>query len=68
MAGTHIVVHYHELWLKGRNRDFFLHKLRLAIKRALEGLAVRRITQPGDRMVIEEGTRALEAYVEARLK
>src|SRR6266566_6695164 len=53
MAGTHIVVHYHELWLKGRNRDFFLHKLRLAIKRALEGLEVTRITQPGDRMVIE---------------
>src|SRR3989442_256756 len=53
MAGTHIVVHYHELWLKGRNRDFFLHKLRLAIKLALEGLAVRRIRQPGDRMVIE---------------
>jgi len=53
MSGAHIVVHYHELWLKGGNRDFFLHKLRLAMKRALEGLRVARIVQPGDRYVIE---------------
>jgi len=24
---SHIVVHYHELWLKRGNRAFFLHKL-----------------------------------------
>ena len=53
MAAAHIVVHYHELWLKGGNRDFFLSKLRLALRRALEGLRVARITQPGDRYVIE---------------
>src|SRR3989442_3590891 len=68
MAGTHIVVHYHELWLKGRNRDFFLHKLRLAIKLALEGLAVRRITQPGDRMVIELAPEADSTAALARLE
>ncbi len=53
MSAAHIVVHYHELWLKGGNRDFFLHKLRQALRCALEGLAVRRITQPGDRFVVE---------------
>jgi thiamine biosynthesis protein ThiI len=53
MTGSFLVVHYHELWLKGRNRDFFLHKLRLALRRALEGLPVVRITQPGDRFMIE---------------
>jgi thiamine biosynthesis protein ThiI len=53
MSGAHIVVHYHELWLKGGNRDFFLHKLRLAMRRTLEGLRVARIVQPGDRYVIE---------------
>ena len=53
MSGAHIVVHYHELWLKGGNRDFFLHKLRLAMRRSLEGLRVARIVQPGDRYVIE---------------
>jgi thiamine biosynthesis protein ThiI len=48
-----IVVHYHELWLKGRNRNFFLAKLSLALRRALDGLSVTRIGRPGDRMLIE---------------
>ena len=52
-ASTHIVVHYHELWLKLGNRPFFLHQLRRALRRALEGIAVARITQPGDRYLIE---------------
>jgi thiamine biosynthesis protein ThiI len=50
---ANIVVHYHELWLKGGNRKFFLHKLRVALRRALEDLAIRRITQPSNRYVIE---------------
>jgi len=53
MVPIHIVVHYHELWLKQGNRKFFLHKLREAMRRALEGIALKRITQPSDRYVIE---------------
>lgn len=53
MSTGHIVVHYHELWLKGGNRRFFLHKLRLALRRALEGIAISRISEPADRLVIE---------------
>jgi len=53
-----IVVHYHELWLKGRNRKFFLGKLEIALRRALDGLAVERIDRPGDRLVIELGEAA----------
>ncbi len=58
-----IVVHYHEIWLKGGNRRFFLSKLHIALKRALEGLPVERILRPGDRMLIEfgEGASAEEA-------
>jgi thiamine biosynthesis protein ThiI len=58
-----IVVHYHELWLKGGNRRFFLSKLHMALKRALEGLRVERILRPGDRMLIEfaEGAALEEA-------
>src|SRR5713226_8815311 len=55
MAKPVIVVHYHELWLKGGNRRFFLSKLHMALKRALEGLRVERILRPGDRMLIEFG-------------
>lgn len=53
MTARHIVAHYHELWLKGGNRDFFLSKMRHAMKCALEGLPVNRITEPGDRYLIE---------------
>lgn len=50
-----IVVHYHELWLKGGNRRFFLSKLHMALKRSLEGLPLQRISRPGDRLVVEFG-------------
>jgi thiamine biosynthesis protein ThiI len=53
MASAHIVVHYHELWLKRGNRPFFLHQLRAALRRALEGIAILRISQPADRLIIE---------------
>ena len=58
MSKPVIVVHYHELWLKGRNRKFFLGKLGIALRRALDGLAVERIDRPGDRLVIELGEAA----------
>ena len=53
MTSAHIVVHYHELWLKRGNRPFFLHQLREALRRALEGIAIVRISQPADRLIIE---------------
>lgn len=48
-----IVIHYHELWLKGGNRNFFLAKLSSALRRALEGIPIRHLRRPGDRMIIE---------------
>jgi thiamine biosynthesis protein ThiI len=53
MPSAHIVVHYHELWLKGGNRRFFLHQLREALRRALDGIAITRISRPSDRLIIE---------------
>jgi thiamine biosynthesis protein ThiI len=52
-TSAHIVVHYHELWLKGGNRRFFLHQLREALRRALDGIAIARISRPSDRLIIE---------------
>jgi thiamine biosynthesis protein ThiI len=50
-----IVVHYHELWLKGGNRRFFLGKLFSALRCALGGIPVERIEQPGDRFLVRLG-------------
>ncbi|HKV03682.1 MAG TPA: tRNA uracil 4-sulfurtransferase ThiI [Candidatus Acidoferrales bacterium] len=47
-----IVVHYHELWLKGGNRRFFLGKLFTALRQGLQGIAIERIEKPGDRFVV----------------
>jgi thiamine biosynthesis protein ThiI len=57
MPNSAIVIHYHELWLKGRNRSFFLNRLVDAVRRSLEGLPVSRIGRPGDRVLVwfEEG-------------
>ena len=62
-----IVAHYHELWLKGGNRNFFLAKLITAVRGALEGLPVERIRRPENRLVIELGAGADLAEVLSRL-
>jgi tRNA uracil 4-sulfurtransferase len=63
-----IVVHYHELWLKGRNRSFFLGKLVLALRRALGDCPVKRFAQPGDRVLIHLSEGADVEQVIARLQ
>ena len=68
MSKLVIVVHYHEIWLKGGNRRFFLSKLHMGLKRALEGLPVERILRPGDRMLIEFGEGASAEEAVARIE
>jgi tRNA uracil 4-sulfurtransferase len=68
MSKPVIVVHYHELWLKGRNRKFFLGKLLLALRRTLADFPITRIGQPGDRVLIELGEGAPVEKVVARLE
>jgi tRNA uracil 4-sulfurtransferase len=63
-----IVVHYHELWLKGRNRRFFLGKLFTALRQSLEGMAVERIEQPGDRFLVRLGAGAAVEEVIGRIE
>ena len=53
MLKTVIVIHYHELWLKGRNRKFFLGKFLLGLRRAFADFPAARMRQPGDRVVLE---------------
>ena len=53
MSKPVIVIHYHELWLKGRNRNFFLGKFLLALRESLAEFDVERIRRPGDRVVVE---------------
>lgn len=55
MSQPVIVIHYHELWLKGRNRRFFVSKLAEALRAGLEGIPVEKIERPEDRFVVRLG-------------
>jgi tRNA uracil 4-sulfurtransferase len=68
MQKTVIVIHYHELWLKGRNRKFFLGKFVLALRRAFADFPSMRMRQPGDRVVLEFDLDAAPETIIARLK
>ena len=68
MSNPVIVVHYHELWLKGRNRRFFLGKLFTALRQSLQGIPVERIEQPGDRFIVRLGDGAPLAEAIKRLE
>jgi len=52
MSQPAVVLHYHELWLKGGNRRFFISKLVSNLKLALAGVALEKIERPNDRIII----------------
>jgi adenylyl- and sulfurtransferase ThiI len=68
MSNPVIVVHYHEAWLKGRNRRFFLRKLSTALRQSLQGISISRIEQPGDRFVVSLGDGASREEAIARVE
>jgi tRNA uracil 4-sulfurtransferase len=68
MSNPVIVVHYHEAWLKGRNRRFFLRKLSTALRQSLQGISIDRIEQPGDRFVVSLGDGASQQEAIARVE
>jgi len=68
MAKKVIVAHYHELWLKGGNRRFFLSKLLAAVRTTLQGLDLVRVALPADRLVIELGEGASLEEARERLE
>jgi tRNA uracil 4-sulfurtransferase len=48
-----LVVHYHEIGLKGRNRDFFESTFSRNLKRALRGMGYDRVRRGFGRIVID---------------
>jgi thiamine biosynthesis protein ThiI len=48
-----LVAHYHEIGLKGRNRDFFEEALTRNLKRALRGTGYKRVRQAFGRVIVD---------------
>jgi thiamine biosynthesis protein ThiI len=64
-----LIVHYHEIWLKGCNRQFFVQKLRQAIRQALGGLDLESPHFEDHRLVVICNTEeAREAALERLAK
>ncbi len=63
----HVIVHYSEIALKGRNRDFFEKKLQDNIKRILRGM-YKSVKREHDRILIELKPDMNEKEITSRLK
>lgn len=46
-----LILHYHEIWLKGYNRKFFISKLKEAVEYSLDGLPVRTVRHEENRIL-----------------
>jgi thiamine biosynthesis protein ThiI len=47
-----LILHYHEIWLKGGNRRYFLSRLVTAVKRELQGLPVKSLEHVWERLIL----------------
>ncbi len=63
-----LILHYHEIWLKGCNRAFFVQKLREAVKSTLTGLPILRTEHENNRMVVTVATDAAAEQAAERLR
>lgn len=62
-----VVVHYHEIALKGENRPLFIQKLADNIARATEGLGIDAIVTPRGRILLYLESTALRPEILKRL-
>jgi thiamine biosynthesis protein ThiI len=59
------VLHYHEIWLKGGNKNYFLSRLIAAVKRALADLPVSGPQYTSERLLLQPRTEeAVPAIIE----
>jgi len=60
-----MILHYHEIWLKGGNKNYFLSRLRGAVKQSVADLPVRALESVAERLVLTPATEeAIPAFVE----
>jgi thiamine biosynthesis protein ThiI len=62
-----VVVHYHELALKGKNRPFFVRRLEKNLLTATRGAGVQRARRQPGRIVLELDENAPKQVIEQRL-
>lgn len=60
-----LILHYHEIWLKGGNKSYFLSRLIAAVKRSLADLPVQPLRSVSERLLlVPEEAGAVPALLE----
>ncbi len=63
-----LILHYHEIWLKGGNKNYFLSRLISAVKHSLADLPVQSLHFVADRLVLYPGEEAALPLILDRLR
>ena len=63
-----LILHYHEIWLKGGNKNYFLSRLRDAIRQSVADLPVASLEGISDRLILTPGDDAALPRIIERLR
>jgi thiamine biosynthesis protein ThiI len=60
-----LILHYHEIWLKGGNKNYFLSRLRAAIRQSVADLPVQSLESIAERFILTPAEEAaLPRFIE----
>lgn len=63
-----LILHYHEIWLKGGNKNYFLSRLRAAIRQSLADLPVESLESVSERFILTPADEAALPRMIERLR
>src|SRR4030042_4603200 len=63
-----LILHYHEIWLKGGNKKYYLSRLITAIKQTLEDLSVAGPQYISERLILRPRDEAALPQIIERLR
>jgi len=62
------ILHYHEIWLKGGNKNYFLSRLRSAIKQSVSDLPLQSLSSVAERLLLVPGEESAAPAILERLR
>lgn len=65
---TALILHYHEIWLKGGNKKYYLSRLLASVKDALADLPVESLAFVSERFILIPGSESSVPEILTRLK
>src|SRR5580698_4040665 len=63
-----LILHYHEIWLKGGNKNYFLSRLRDAIRQSVADLPVASLESISERVILTPADEAALPSLIERLR